>query len=506
MDWNEYLFHKIKEKLQKFPDRAIFKNSDSNGKITPLDNQTIVEQIEIYSKILVDAAGKICVIYHGTDEKLLGFMIAAFRCHVKVLIRRTTLDIKEELKDDLLFLQEILPIQLVFADELLILDSNGAVKENVEFEYDFIQLSSGTTNTSKAFCLSMEGLIKSAEHIQDVQHVGEDSIFLSYLTLSHIYGFVSGFLLPVISGATGIFCSTSHIKNNPALLFDILSSEKVTHASVIMDTLLSGLKEKHNKWDLSELTCASLGGEKVDVKAYEFLINKMTGLGMSPNALVNSYGMSEKGSITMEDPATGNYLYEKDNRGFVSVGNDKYKDTEIIVFDEKYNVMDEGIEGMIGVHSPYLSKFYFNKGIIHGLKTVMIDHKEYYHNGDCGFVKAEKLFVTGRKVNTITYNGLKIAAEILNESVSQLLNEYGVTVKRCFCFNDPDRVNYVVCFIDYGKKIENSIVTDIKRRILNEFHVSISDFWSDDYNGHGIGKISLPDIITKYTLRGICST
>lgn len=515
MDWNEYLYFKIKEKLEKNPGKAIFKISDPDENIIPLDNQTVADQIEMYSSILADYNGKICVIYHGVDEKLVGFIIAAFRCHVKILIRRTTLDFKEELRDDLLFLQEILPIQLAFVDEnmqqtnfemiedrdgILILNTNDSNKENVEFKYDFIQLSSGTTDSSKAFCLTIEGLIKSAEHIQDVHHVSEESIFLSYLTLSHIYGFVSGFLLPLISGATGVFCKTSYIKNNPTLLFEILSSEKVTHASVIMNTLLLGLKEKNAQWDLSELVCASLGGEKVDMSTYEFLLNEMTGLGMPKNALVNSYGMSEKGSITMEDPAVGNCLYKKDNKGFVSVGNDKYIDTEIIVFDEKFNIVSEGIEGMIGVHSPYLSKFYFNKGRIYDLKTITIDNKEYYHNGDCGFINAGKVFVTGRKVNTITYNGLKIAAEILNESIGKLLNDYGVTVKRCFCFNYPEWVNYVVCFVDYDQKIENGIFEDIKQRVLNEYHVDICDFWVDDYNGHGIGKISLPDIITKYTL------
>lgn len=87
----------------------------------------------------------------------------------------------------------------------------------------------------------------------------------------------------------------------------------------------------------------------------------------------------------------------------------------------------------------------------------MVDNKKYYCNGDKGFIKDNKVFVTGRLVNTITYNGLKVAADLLNESINRMLRDYSVEAKRCYTFNFPDYVNYVVCFIDYPGEITNVV-------------------------------------------------
>ena len=501
MEWNSYLYETIKKRILKYPNKPIFRISDSKGNMASLSNSIIMENIKLYSGILEKYTGKICAIYHEFDEGFVGFVIAAFRCNVKLLIRRTTIDAGDEVQEDLCFLQKVLPVQLIFSKNgVCQIDTMLIAEDEPSKECDFVQLSSGTTDSSKAFCLSVEGLIKSAKHIENVQHVDCQSIFLSYLTLSHIYGFVSGFMLPIISGAVGLFCKTNYIKNDSTLLLRILSKEKVTHTSIIMNTLLLGLKEKDYDWDLSSLVCASLGGEKVDIATYEILLREMMNLGMSKTALVNSYGMSEKGSISMGDPYVGNYLYEKEEKVYVSVGSAIYDDTEIIVFDENYDKVDEDVEGMIGVCSPYISRCYYQQNMLHNLNLITIDNKEWYHNGDCGFLHDGKVFVTGRKINTITYNGLKILADILNESIIKTVNAYSLNAKRCFCFNYPGQINYVVCFIDYSGSIDNTIIDAVREYILDEYHIKISDFWNESYVGHGLKKISLPDIISKYTV------
>lgn len=489
----------------KNSNRAIFKIANADGTVKSLNNQIIMEYVEKYTACLSKHEGKICAIYHQIDEIFVGFVIAAFNSHVKILIRRTSLQNKEELEKDVEFLQKILPVELVLTDNELIECGSYDVKTNehpfsasCNDEFDFIQLSSGTTDSSKAFCLRLEGLIESARHIQLVHHVVEKSVFLSYLTMSHIYGFVSGFLLPIVSHATGIICKTSDIKTDPSLLFDLLSGEGVTHASVIMSTLQLGLKVRKENWDLSKLECASLGGEKVDISIYESILKEMMLLGMPSAALVNSYGMSEKGSITMEDPHVGNSFYYKGNNGYVSVGNDSFEETEIIIFDDDLNIACDETEGMIGIHSPYIANGFFNQGVLYPIAFVCINGKEYYHNGDCGFVKDNKVYVTGRRINTLTYNGLKIAADVINEHILKLLKEYRYAATRCFCFNYPGRVNYIVCFIDGSDILEDSLWESIRKKILSEYHVDIVDYWFEKYEGHGIGKISLPEIIKKY--------
>lgn len=504
MNNNDALYLGIQEHM-KIYNKPIFKIVNSTGLVKSLNNQLIMEYSEKYIEDLANHEGKICVLYHHMDEGFVGFVVAAFKCHVKILIRRTSLDNQEELKKDVAFLQKILPVNLVFTDTDLIEIATDDVqgqecKSNIldTKEFDFIQLSSGTTDSSKAFCLKLEGLIESARHIQSVHHVGTESVFLSYLTMSHIYGFVSGFLLPIIAHATGIICKTNDIKNDPQLLFDLLSDEDVTHVSAIMSTLQLGLKEKKKKWNLSKLKCVSLGGEKVDFSIYNYLLCEMMQLGMPSTSLVNSYGMSEKGSITMEDPHIGNSLYYKENNGYVSVGNDSFEETEVVIFDDDFNAVPDELEGMIGIHSPYIAKSYFNQGKLYPVTFVCIAGKNYYYNGDCGFVKNNKVYVTGRKINTLTYNGLKIASDVISEKISKYLRENNYEATRCFCFNYPGRVNHIVCFIDSAVVLEDSDWEVIHEKILKEYHINICDYWCDKYEGHGIGKIVLPDIIKKY--------
>lgn len=501
MDWNKCLFDTIKNRIEADSKAPIFLISNSEGIMHALNNHTILEYIDRYTDELIKYAGKVCVIYHNIDEMLVGFIIAAFSCKVKILIRRTSLDSDEAIYDDILGLKKVLPIHLIYTKDgiHIIEDCEISVQPNM-VKFDFIQLSSGTTEASKAFCLSVEGLIRSAQHIEKVQHVDGDSVFLSYLTLSHIYGFVSGFILAIISGAKGLLCKTSYIKENPDLLFNIIATEKVTHASVIMSTLIQGIENKSRDWNLSSLVCASLGGEKVDIDTFNRLLNEMNCLGMSKTALVNSYGMSEKGSISMEDPYIGNTLCEVAGNIYVSVGNDLFEDTEIIIINDKFCRVSENEEGMIGIASPYMAVGYFKENAFYALEYVMVDNKKYYCNGDKGFIRDNKVFVTGRLVNTITYNGLKVAADSLNESINRMLRDYSVEVKRCYTFNYPDHVNYVVCFIDYSGEISDTVKKDICERVEVLHHICIKDVWVSNYEGHGLNKISLPDIIKKYEL------
>ncbi len=498
MDWNNYLYQKLTENSDEQLNRAIFKISDSKGILSSISNQEVINKANDYIGLLKSECGKICIIYHEIDAELFGFIIAAFCCHIKILIRRTSMESENDIKKDIEFVQSIVPVHMIYTDSIFEKVDCLNVAEEYD-QYDFIQLSSGTTDSAKAYCLTLEGIIKSAIHIQQVQHVSYNSKFFSYLTLSHIYGFVSGFLLPIVSDSVGIFCKTSYVKSNPSLLFKLFTRDKVTHTSAIISTLFKGLELKDDAWDLSSLVCISLGGEKVDISTYRDLLKELKKYNMNENALVNSYGMSEKGSITMEDPYSGNDIYENDGKVYVSVGNAKYYETEIVIFDDDLQFVSDGIEGMVGIKSPYLAKYYYQKGKQFPLFTVTVDKNKWYLNGDCGFIHDKKAYITGRKVNTITYNGLKIAADILNEKILSLLNLYHLNVKRCFCFNYPSINNHVVCLIDRLESIDKDIINSISGQIINEYHVHIADFWFTQYEGKGIGKISLPDVIEKYS-------
>ncbi len=507
MNWNSYLYDKIIENENAHSNHVYYYiMADAKNKKC-ISSHDIYKSMLHYEKILSAYSGSVCVVYHEFDADFAGFLIAALKTHVKILIRRTSLENAEEFQNDLEFLKTVVPVQLVFVSERLtgFADSESGIflcgkrDDLCVLEYDFIQLSSGTTSTAKAFCLTAEGIIKSAEHIQYVQHVGTTSRFLSYLTFTHIYGFVSGFVLPLVSDSSCYYCATSSIKENPAMLFDLMTDEKITHASLIIHTVEQALALNKEDWDLSSLVCASLGGEKVDYTTYIRLKEGMSKYGMNPKGLVNSYGMSEKGSLTMEDPETGNSVCQLGEKYYVAVGNTEYDTTHIIIFDENNRKMPNKTIGMVGVASPYLTEFYFSQKKICFPEKTKIDGQAYYHNGDCGFIADKKLYITGRKINTLTYNGLKLPADVLNEYIRESLITDNVPVKRCFCFNYPVKNNCIICFVDYDAEIPQDCLTALSQNVFLCFHIQIAEFYISQYHGHGIEKISLPDMIEKYT-------
>lgn len=78
------------------------------------------------------------------------------------------------------------------------------------------------------------------------------------------------------------------------------------------------------------------------------------------------------------------------------------------------------------------------------------------------------------------------------------MKEHNYEVTRSFCFNYPGLVNHIVCFVDSSDFLEDATWEVVRMKILSEYHVNIADYWFEKYEGHGIGKISLPEIIKKY--------
>ena len=328
-----------------------------------------------------------------------------------------------------------------------------------------------------------------------------NSILFSYLTFSHIYGFVSGFILPIITGARCIYSNTVQIKENTDFLFDSITKFRITHVSLIINMIERALANAKNVWDLASLQCASLGGERVEYEIFKRLQDKMCNYGMDSKVLVNSYGMSEKGSITMENPYIGNYLLYKDNSGFVSVGDSKYADVTSIIVDENSKILNDNMKGRILFNSNYISKMFYCNRQLQPVSFYQIEGKNYYSNGDYGFISNGKLFVTGRIVNTITFNGLKIDGESLNEFIRKELENNELSVSKVYCFNYTPINNHVVCFINSESPINKKILSKVSEKVKYQFHIIFADYLIKKYDGQGLEKISLSILHNMYSDR-----
>jgi acyl-CoA synthetase (AMP-forming)/AMP-acid ligase II len=512
---NEFLAS-IEQRAHQEPTRFPFAKMLEDGSFETYSYSKIVERENFYDTLLKKYAGKICGVYHVLDLDLLGFILAAFNNHVKLVIRRTTLNNGDELHHDIREVMQTVPLDMVFItpsihlkegiEEIrgfwLLINSCDAIDSNYNGEeYDYIQFSSGSTGTPHAFCLTLEGLLASADYIRQDHNVRKDSVIFSYLTLSHIYGFCTGFMLPLLVNAQCVLTDTSIIKANPLTLFKVIESCKVTHAAVVIATIKDALqlqKVRRKHIDLSSIYCMSMGGEKVDYAMVSSITQELAQYGVRKQALVNSYGMSEKGAVAMEKPDIGNTTYCYNGNVCLAVGPTTRLDVKLKIFDSSFKQVPDDIQGFVGIASPYLAHFYFESRNLLPMQLSISDGVGFYLNGDLGFCHNGKVYITGRTARTVVYNGLKVAGERLDSFAEEFLNEQGCKLKRCFFFNIPGKINKVVCLIDSNDVINNKCKEALQNIIHKEFHIFIFEFFITSCIETGIGKVSVPNVINAY--------
>ena len=501
------LFNKIAAAAEVNPQSILFSLVTNQSHVEDITYAKILEQTLFYDAILKNYPSTICVIYHRFNSEFIGFVLSALKNNVKILIRRTSLTDLNEFHADFALVEKHIPAKIIFSDlplsgdfqELgakLFLRSEGAFDKT--YLWDFIQFSSGSMNNPSGFCLNFNALLESAAHVIDVNRISSESIVVSYLTLSHIYGFVTGFVLPILSGASCLHCPTKIIKANPELLLELTTEKKVTHIFAILKTLEKAFSAPNKTHDLSSLFCVSIGGEKVNYDSYRRVRAELANRGMNFSGLVNSYGMSELGSLTMEDPLKGNKVVERDGKKILSVGEADYKGLKIRIFDDEHKEFLSNLEGDVGISADNIADFYFHERKINPVPKTIISGREYYFNGDSGFLSEGKLYITGRKANTIAYNGLKISGAFFKEFVKKELTALGLENIDCLICNLPDDTDKVICYISV-ERVEEKILNALSRQIKKELHVDIYDFLIEPYNSTGIEKISLPKVIEMYT-------
>ena len=305
-------------------------------------------------------------------------------------------------------------------------------------------------------------------------------------------------MIPLLTGAQCYICKTDVISKNPSFLFCLIEKYRISHISAIVATLKLALEQHKNKiFDLSSIKCMSLGGEKITPTVLRFLADNLARYGIVTSHITNSYGMSEKGSITMENPLLGNNIIEKDGDNYVSVGDVDFQGISIRTFNDKGIIANDAI-GSIGICNENIAKTYYEGRRRYEIPKLQFGNKWYYFNGDRGFIHDRKLYVIGRDANLIVYNGLKINGEQINSFIEEYLYNDGIQTRHCFVFNMPNKYNDVKCYIDTNQSVSDGLRASIRKNVDTKFHIKISDILVEQYKGTGINKISLPRIISRF--------
>ena len=260
-------------------------------------------------------------------------------------------------------------------------------------EYDEtakIVFSSGTTGKSKGVMLSLRNIFSGLNSLQKRCHLSHDDTAYMFLPMHHTYASVCHFMYSLITGhRIYISSSTSNIARelievNPTIFCCV---------PIVIKNLCDSYKDNIDKAFGNKIRCVICGGAALEKKYRQMFADKNMNL-------MQTYALTEcSSSFTLAYPGCDD---------FESAG-ELYEDIDVKIADAD----KDGI-GEITVKGDNVFKGYTDLS----LNAIVFDENGYFHTGDLGFIKDNKLYVKGRmKKMLLTSNGENVSAAKIEEKI-----------------------------------------------------------------------------------------
>ena len=288
-----------------------------------------------------------------------------------------------------------------------------------------IVFSSGTTGKNKGVLLTIKNIFSGLNSLQKRCHLTHDDVTYMFLPLHHTYASICHFMYSLYTGHC-IFLASSTLNIGSELLE--VNPTIFCCVPIIINKLYDNYKDNIDKAFGKNIKYIVCGGAPLSSDIRKIFKDK--GL-----CLMQTYALTEvSSSFTLGYP---------NNDDLVSAG-EIYEDIDVKI----YKPNNDGV-GEIIVKGDNVFKGYTDKT----LNKYVFDKNNYFHTGDLGYIKDNKLFVVGRKKKILlTSNGENVSADVIEEKIKQLSNN--INDVKAYVKNDKIGVNiYVTCNDNYDEII-----------------------------------------------------
>ena len=491
--------------------KIAFSYIENNKVIETITYNKILNDIDIYSKYFksLNLADRVCILYLQAGVDFLPILFGCIEANLKPIIRTIGQSVSkdkvinqiEELKNEMPFINLIIT-NCEFEDFNIICNKckinfidlkNKDINLNFnniskDIDGDIILLTSGSTKVSKGVQISIKELKENVKFCQSLWDINENDICMNWMPHSHIYGLVTGFLLPVYTGSSSYIMSPKEFSLKFDTFFEGLSKFNITNTHTPASNLFLEkgieyvIKNQPSNFDLSKLKTVSLGGEAINYKLLESFLENLSKYGFNPNAFSPNYGMSEISGLLcaikinesvktivvdeydLKFNNTVNITNKFNSCTLVSVG--KVSCDNVIMFEPfTYNRLPNKTIGEIIINVPSLSNGYINKN--DNANFVEYNNDIYYRTGDLGFVDENNyLFVTGRLKEIIKIKGKNISPYEIENCL--LNSEFKEFINNVVVFSKKDKIDSseeIGIFTETSAISENDDI--IKKKMLN---------------------------------------
>ncbi|XP_058082357.1 uncharacterized protein LOC131230446 [Magnolia sinica] len=299
-------------------------------------------------------------------------------------------------------------------------------------EVYLIQYTSGATGIPKPVMVSAGSAAHNVRVARKAYDLQPNSIIVSWLPQYHDCGLMF-LLLTVVSGATSILTSPSAFVSRPRYWVELITEFKATCTPVPSFSLPLVLRRGrievgHLPLNLGSLRNLVLINEPIYRESVEAFVNEFSAVGLCPSSISPSYGLAENCTyVSTAWSGTGssfpnmpsyNKLLPSGRLAALPPEENEEGEMEIVVVDEEtFELVEDGVEGEIWVSSPsnasgYLGHPSLTREVFEGRIRGKPSRSCFIRTGDRGVVRGEEryLFVTGRTsdVVKITSHGLEL--------------------------------------------------------------------------------------------------
>ena len=269
--------------------------------------------------------------------------------------------------------------------------------------------TSGSSGHPKGICYTHRNLVENIAASAAMNQVSAADVSLNWLYLDHVGALVRCCIRDVYVGNTQIHAATQLFLHNPLRWLDWIETHRVTFAwapnfglSLFNERLRATIPASR---DLSFVRSILSVAEPIVPKvAQEFAAN-MQCFGIGPEKLHAAWGMSETSAAVVFSHDFLSRLPSPDYP-FTEVGS-PVPGLSIRIVDDAGRVAAEGDTGNVQIAGAMIiSRYFANKQATATAYT----SDGWFHTGDLGFLRDDRLTITGRKKDSIIINGRNIAS------------------------------------------------------------------------------------------------
>ncbi len=362
-----------------------------------------------------------------------------------------------------------------------------------------LQYTSGSTGSPKGVMISHENLLYNSKIIYENCEHSAKSVSVSWVPPFHDMGLVFGLLQPLYGGFTGVLMAPAAFLQKPARWLKAITKYRATTTggpNFSYDLCAQKIApERLVDFDLSSWQFAANSAEPVRWETLEKFSEKFAPCGFRKNAFYPCYGLAEatlavsggrknddtdraivdissleKGKIEPAD-------VEAVGRSYVDCGPTVRGQKIYIVDPGQRTAVGENTVGEIWVQGPSIAKGYWKKPVetSHTFHASLKDSQDgpFLRTGDLGFIKQDRLFITGRVKDLIIIRGRNLYPQDIESAVERSHNSlrYGATAAFTVDGEGGEEL-VVVQELDYRQKPKyNEVIDFIQAAIFEEAEV-----------------------------------